>query len=142
MTGGRKPRGCGARLDPETIPNGVARAGPLPREECSLAGRLGARVLVTRSARARLPPLRGLEAHSPPPATASPANFFRRCEGDFLNSGAYLIVAAAGWRGVKGPWGQQVSTGGSRTGRSRSQRQEGSCRAEGARASTVAHVPG
>ena len=35
--------------------------------------------------------------HLPPlQPSQSPANFFRRCEGDFFNSGAYLIVAAEG----------------------------------------------
>lgn len=50
----------------------------------------------------------------PPPLQPgqSPANFFRRCEGDFLNSGAYLIVAAEGGPRGHGDLGRErVSAG-------------------------------
>ena len=73
----------------------------------------------------RVPPCRGctVPAHPgpgrPPPlqASQSPANFFRRCEGDFLNSGAYLIVAAEGGQRGHGNLGRELVSAGPRSGR-------------------------
>lgn len=51
-----------------------------------------------------------LRPHGGP--TSLPANFFRRCDGDFLNSGAYLIVVVEGQAGAQGHLGgEQVSMG-------------------------------